>query len=106
MCAGATGGMLHQPDSHQHKVSGHVTAGWWSHDAGWWSHDWSLTTPVTSLSGHIRAAAAGPVSPVSTGPLFPHLWLAWRRQLASLLGGPPRKAPKHTGAMLKLARWL
>ena len=37
---------------------------------------------------------------------FPHLWLAWRCQLASLLGGCPCNAPKHTGTMLKLARWL
>ena len=40
--------------------------------------------------------AAGPVSPVSTGPLFPSL----------VAGGRPRNAPKHIGTMLKLARWL
>ena len=42
-----------------------------------------------------RAVAAGPVSPVSTGPLFLLLGLAWRCQLAPLLGGSPRNAPKH-----------
>ena len=50
-----------------------------------------------------RAIATGPVSPVSSGPLFPHSWLAWRCQLAPLLGGRPRNVPKHIG-MLKLAR--
>ena len=28
VCAGVTGGMLHQPASHQHKVSCHVIARW------------------------------------------------------------------------------
>ena len=58
----------------------------------------------------IRAVAAGPVSPVSpvsTGPLFTSLVaLAWRYQLAPLLGGRPRNAPKHIGTMLRLTRWL
>ena len=38
--------------------------------------------------------------------IFPHSWLPRRCQLAPLLGGRPRNAPKHTGTMLKLARWL
>ena len=47
-----------------------------------------------------RAVAAGPVSPVSTGPLFPSL------VDCPVLGGRPCNAPKHLGTMLKLARWL
>ena len=58
---------------------------------------------------YARAVAAGPVSPVSTGPLFPLPWRAWRRQsheVAPLLSERPRMAPKCTPDMLKLARWL
>ena len=46
-----------------------------------------------------------PVSPVSTGPLFPSPVACWRRQLTALVGGGPDKSPKHAGDMLKLARW-
>ena len=31
----------------------------------------------------------------SSGPLFPHPWLAWCRQLAPMFGGCPSKAPKQ-----------
>ena len=62
----------------------------------------------TSFVVLCRAVAADPVSPVSTGPLFPSpvACLVSRYQLAPLLGGHPHKARKHTGYMLKLARWL
>ena len=48
-----------------------------------------------------RAVATGPVSPISTGPLFPLLvacpW-PWHCQLAPLLGaGHPHNVPKHIG---------
>ena len=53
-----------------------------------------------------RAVATSLVSPVSTGPLFPHSWLAWHCRLAPLLGERPCNAPKHIGTMLKFERWL
>jgi len=53
-----------------------------------------------------RAVATGPVSLVQLDHFFPHSWLAWHCQLAPLHGGRPYNAPKHTGTMLKLARWL
>ena len=54
-----------------------------------------------------RAVAAGPVSPVSTGPLFPSLVAYLVSQIiAPLLGGRPHNVPKHIGTMLKLAKWL
>ena len=63
----------------------------------------SLQT-LANVGGYV---ATGPVSLVSTGPLFfSHSWLAWHRQLAPLLSGRSCKAPKHVRAMLKLARWL
>ena len=49
-----------------------------------------------------RAVVAGPVSPVSTGPLFPRPLFFWHRHYSA----DARKAPKYTGDMLKLARWL
>ena len=47
---------------------------------------------------HIRAVAAGPVCPVSTRPplLRAHSCLAWYVRT---------RPPKHTGDLLKLARW-
>ena len=54
-----------------------------------------------------RAVAAGPVSPVSTGTLFPHLWVACLAlPISALLSRHPRNALKHKGTMLKLAKWL
>ena len=43
---------------------------------------------------------------VSIGPLFPHLWLVWHRQLVPLLGGRPHNTPNHIGTVLKLVRWV
>ena len=51
-----------------------------------------------------RAVAAGPVSPVSTGPLFPSL-VACLTLPISIACGLSRNAPKHIGTMLKLAGW-
>ena len=54
-----------------------------------------------------RAVAAGLVSSISTGPLFPSL-VAYLVLpiIAPLLGGHPHNTPKHIGTMLKLAKWL
>ena len=53
------------------------------------------------------AIAAGPVSLVSTGPLFPSLVACLALPIiAPLLGGHPRNALKHIGTMLKLVKWL
>ena len=44
-----------------------------------------------------RAVAAGPVSPVSTGPLFPLPWRAWRRQSSAIAQRTPTYGPQvHT----------
>ena len=43
-----------------------------------------LSLEVTSQPTSHRAVAAGPVSPVSTGPLFPSPWLAWRCQNSAI----------------------
>ena len=51
--------------------------------------------------------AAGPVSPVSTGPLSPSLVACLALPISAIvLGGRSRNALKHIGTMLKLARWL
>ena len=54
-----------------------------------------------------RAVAAGLVSPVSTGLLFPSL-VAYLVLpiIVPLLSGHPRNATKHIGSMLKLVKWL
>ena len=44
---------------------------------------------LNGLRNNYRAVATGPISTVSTGPLFPLPWLAWRRQL-----GPKRRRRK------------
>ena len=54
-----------------------------------------------------RAVAAGLVSPVSTGLLFPSL-VAYLVLpiIVPLLSRRPHNTPKHIGTMLKLAKWL
>ena len=53
-----------------------------------------------------RAVVTGPVSLVSTEPLFPHSWLAWHRQIGPMLG----KRPWHAHSMVIccniIFRWL
>ena len=44
---------------------------------------------LNGLRNNYRAVATGPISTVSTGPLFPLPWLAWRRQI-----GPKRRRRK------------
>ena len=60
---------------------------------------------VCSLACY-RAVAAGPVSPVSTGPLFPSLVACLALPISAIAWRTPTNAPKHIGTMLKCARWL
>ena len=91
----------------------------------WWQQEYSLTPGIRPIFGiretenainfvgrtshwftYVRAVVARPVSLVQRDHFFPNSWVAWHRHSVTLLGGHPCKAPKHTGDMLKLARWL
>ena len=50
--------------------------------------------------------AAGLVTPVSTGALFPSPVACLALPISAVAWWTLTEAPKHTGGMLKLARWL
>ena len=63
LCAGTTGGVLYQPAGHQHEVSGHMTAWWWSCDYICWSCDFiELVTWWESITLRADCGVNGPRS--------------------------------------------
>ena len=55
---------------------------------------------------HCTAIAAGLVTPVSTGALFPSPVACLALPISTIARRTLTEAPKHIGGMLKLARWL
>ena len=53
-----------------------------------------------------RAVAAGPVSPVSTGPLFPSPVACLALPISAIVWRTPTQRPEAHRYQLKLARWL